>query len=44
MIHLIYRVIAFELVGPYTLQVKFDDNTLQVMNLFSNSLNSIFLF
>jgi len=32
MIHSIYRVIAFELVGPYTLQVKFDDNTLQVID------------
>lgn len=25
MSHLIYRVIGFEVVGPYTLRVKFDD-------------------
>ena len=29
MIHSIYRVVSFELVTPYILRVKFDDNTSQ---------------
>lgn len=30
--HPIYRVTEFEIVGPYTLRVIFDDNTEQVIN------------
>ena len=30
--HPIYRVRSFEIVGPYTLCVHFDDNTEQVIN------------
>jgi hypothetical protein len=30
--HLICRVISFESVAPYTLRVRFDDNTEQVIN------------
>jgi len=29
MIHSIYRVVSFEIVGPYTLRVGFDDGTEQ---------------
>ena len=32
MSHPIYRVESFEVVGPYTLQVRFDDNTEQIIN------------
>ena len=32
MSHPIYRVSSFEIVGPYTLRVRFDDNTDQVVN------------
>ncbi len=32
MSHPLYDVIGFEIVGPYTLQVKFDDGTAQVIN------------
>ena len=32
MIHPIYRVTSFEIVGPYTLQVEFDDETAQVID------------
>ena len=31
-IHPIYRVRSFEIVGEYTLKVRFDDNTEQVIN------------
>jgi len=30
--HPIYRVVAFEIVGPYTLRVVFDDGTEQVID------------
>ncbi len=30
--HLIYRVASFEIVGPYTLQVEFDDDTSRVID------------
>jgi hypothetical protein len=30
--HPIYRVISFEIVGPYTLSVQFDDNTEQTID------------
>ena len=30
--HSIYRVVAFEIVGPYTLQVEFDDYSRQVID------------
>ena len=30
--HSIYRVVAFEIVGPYTLQVEFDDHSRQVID------------
>ncbi len=30
--HPIYRVVGFETVGPYTLRVKFDDGTTQVID------------
>jgi hypothetical protein len=30
--HPIYRVIAFKIVGPFTLEVSFDDGTSQVIN------------
>ena len=32
MTHPIYQVITFEIVGPYTLQVEFDDGTAQVID------------
>ncbi len=32
MIHPIYRVRSFEIVRPYTLRVRFDDNTEQVID------------
>ncbi len=32
MTHPIYRVKSFEISGPYTLQVRFDDNTEQSIN------------
>ncbi len=32
MIHPIYRVRAFEIVAPYTLRVRFDDGTAQIIN------------
>ncbi len=32
MMHPIYRVLAFEIVAPYTLRVHFDDNTEQTIN------------
>ena len=32
MAHSIYRVVAFETVGPYTLRLKFDDGTTQVID------------
>ena len=32
MIHPIYRVLSFQIVGPYALRVKFDDNTEQTIN------------
>ena len=32
MTHPIYRVINFEILGPYTLRVKFDDGTAQVID------------
>jgi hypothetical protein len=32
MSHIIYRIIRFEIVGPYTLQVESDDNTEQVID------------
>ena len=31
--HPIYRVLAFEVVGPYTLRVSFDDGVSQTINL-----------
>ena len=30
--HSIYRVRSFEIVGPYTLRISFDDNAEQVIN------------
>jgi Protein of unknown function (DUF2442) len=33
MIHPIYRVVAFQIVAPYTVQVRFDDATEQVVHL-----------
>lgn len=30
--HSIYRVISFEFVEPFTLRVKFDDDTMQVID------------
>jgi len=30
--HAIYRVIAFEIVGPYSLRVRFDDQTEQTID------------
>ena len=30
--HPIYRVVAFEIVGPYTLQVEFDDHSRQLID------------
>ncbi len=32
MVHPIYRVLAFEIVGPYTLRIQFDDNTWQTID------------
>jgi hypothetical protein len=32
MVHPIYRVQSFQIVGPYTLCVKFDDNSQQTIN------------
>jgi len=32
MSHEIYRVISFEIVGPYTLRIGFDDSTTQTIN------------
>jgi hypothetical protein len=32
MIHPIYRVTSFEIVSPYTLRVRFDDDTEQTIN------------
>lgn len=32
MVHPIYRVRSFEIVAPYTLRVRFDDNTWQTIN------------
>ncbi len=32
MSHAIYRVVDFEIVGPYTLRIVFDDETEQVIN------------
>jgi hypothetical protein len=32
MTHKLYKVTAFEIVGPYTLQVWFDDETTQTIN------------
>ncbi|MEO8436161.1 MAG: DUF2442 domain-containing protein [Pyrinomonadaceae bacterium] len=32
MVHQIYRVRSFEIVGPYTLHVRFDDETDQIID------------
>ena len=32
MSHPIYRVVGFEIVGPYTLRVRFDDHTAQTID------------
>ncbi len=32
MSHPIYRVVQFEIVGPYILRVRFDDDTVQTIN------------
>lgn len=32
MLHPIYRIQSFEITGPYTLRVRFDDNTEQAIN------------
>jgi hypothetical protein len=32
MLHPIYRVHSFEIIGPYTLRVQFDDRTNQIIN------------
>ncbi len=32
MSHPVYRVVGFEIAGPYTLQVKFDDGAKQVID------------
>lgn len=32
MLHAIYRVRSFEIIGPYTLRVHFDDRTDQIIN------------
>jgi len=34
MAHGIYRVVFFEIVGPYTLRVGFDDGTEQIINFY----------
>ena len=34
MTHSIYRVTDFEIIGPYTLRVRFDDATEQVIDFF----------
>jgi hypothetical protein len=31
--HRVYRVVSFEITAPYTLRVRFDDATAQVINL-----------
>jgi uncharacterized protein DUF2442 len=31
--HPIYRVVAFEIIGPYTLRVEFDDSSSQAIDL-----------
>ncbi len=31
--HPIYRITGFEITAPYTLQIRFDDNTEQTVNL-----------
>jgi Protein of unknown function (DUF2442) len=33
MVHPIYRVVNFQIIAPYTLRVRFDDQTEQVINL-----------
>ena len=32
MSHSIYRVVSFEMIGPYMIRVRFDDQTEQVIN------------
>jgi len=32
MYHEIYTVVAFEIVAPYTIQITFDDDTVQIIN------------
>ena len=32
MSHSIYRVVSFEIIGPYMIRVRFDDQTEQVIN------------
>ena len=32
-VHELYKVVAFEIVAPYTLHITFDDNTSQTINL-----------
>jgi len=32
MSHSIYRVVSFEIIGPYRIRVRFDDQTEQVIN------------
>jgi hypothetical protein len=32
MSHAVYRVVAFEIVGPYVLKIEFDDATTQVID------------
>ena len=32
MSHSIYRVVSFEIIGPYTIRVRFDDQTEQVID------------
>lgn len=33
--HKIYRIVGFEITKPYTLKVKFDDNTIQIIDFHS---------
>jgi hypothetical protein len=32
MIHELYRVTSFRIIGPYTLHISFDDNSSQIIN------------
>jgi hypothetical protein len=42
MSHPIYRVVGFEIVGPYTVQVRFDDDTAQTIDFRSVLFGEIY--